>query len=351
MLNKFVFLSVFTLLFSGCTSEAPDIRVVCQRDDIGNYVVKWETYPQMEGTMKLYVSDNPNRFSNTTPVASTDIKEGRVTYITNDNITRQYFRLTFNDKYTKEVGSRSVNMEGIQNFRDLGGYQTKEGETTRWGKLYRSGALTELSEWDTLRLSNLGIKTIIDLRSKEQAEKQPVPYRKAKIINIPVTNGDTDYLFEKIREGRLRKGDAMIFMQDLYIRFVQEQNAQFSEVFHLLLDKKNYPIVFSCPLGKDIGGYLSAILLLALGIPESTVMQDYMASNYYLNLKKFEDQAKDLDAEAQETITLLLTANEAYLDIALSKIRKEHQSYQKYLSEELHLTGKEREILKEIMLY
>lgn len=351
MLNKFLFLSVLTLLFSGCTSDAPDIRVVCLRDDIGNYVVKWETFPQMEGTMKLYVSDDPNQFPDSNPVASSDIKEGRVTYITNDNITRQYFRLIFNDKYIKEASSRSVNMEGVQNFRDLGGYQTKEGETIRWGKIYRSGALTQLSEWDTLRLNNLGIKTIIDLRSMEEADAQPIPYEKAKIINIPIANDDIDYIFEKIREGRLRKGDAMIFMQDLYIRFVQEQSAQFGEVCRLLLDKTNYPVVFSCPLGKDIGGYLSAILLLALDIPESTVMQDYMASNDFLNLKKFEDRAKNLDTEAQETITLLLTANEAYLDIALSKIKKEYQTYQKYLSEELCLTGKERAILKEIMLY
>lgn len=329
----------------------PDIRAVCQRDDIGNYVIKWETYPQMTGTMKLYVSNSPEQFQKNNPVISTDIKEGRVTYITNDNITRKYFRLSFNDKYTKDVSSRSVTTEGIQNLRDLGGFQSKSGKTTCWGKLYRSGELSHLSEWDILRLNNLGIRTIIDLRSEIETEAAPIKYQNAEIINIPIPAGDMDITLEKIRDKRLRKGDALIFMQDLYLQFVEKHSAQFSEACRVLQEEENYPILFSCTLGKDRSGFLAALLLLALDIPESTVMQDYMASNDFLNLKKFEDRVKNMDTEAQETITLLLTSNEAYLDIALNKIRKEYGSYQEYFSEELDLSGKEREKLKEIMLY
>jgi len=351
MLDRLVFLFVFSLIFSGCTSKTPDIRVVCQRDDIGNYVIKWETFPQMTGTMKLYVSDDLDYIQKDNPVITTDIREGRVTYITNDNITRKYFRLSFNDKYIKEASSRSVRMEEVQNLRDLGGYQTKDGKTTRWGKLYRSGKLTELSEWDALRLNNLRIKTIVDLRSETEVEISPIQYSNAKIIHIPTTVGNFSAILEKIREKRLRKGDGLIFMQDLYLQFVEQQSAQFGEALRVLLEKENYPILFNSSLGKDRGGFLVALLLLALDIPESTVMQDYMASNDFLDLKRFEDMVKGLDTEAQETITLLLTANEMYMDIALNKIRKEYGTYQKYLSKELNLTEKEQTELKEIMLY
>lgn len=351
MLDRLFFLFVFSLIFSGCSSERPDISVVCQRDDIGNYVIKWETYPQMTGTMKLYVTDNPDHFQKSNPVVITDIKEGRATYITNDNITRKYFRLSFNDKYKKDVSSRAVSTEEIQNLRDLGGYQSKNGKTTHWGMVYRSGKLTELSEWDGLRLNSLGIKTIIDLRSEHEAEKFPIQYANANIINIPISTGDISVIFERIREKRLRKGDGIIFMQDLYLQFVKQQSAQFGEALRLLLNEENYPVLFSSSLGKDRSGFLSALLLLALDIPESTVMQDYIASNDFLNLKKFEDMVKGLDTEAQETITLLLTANEMYMDIALNKIKKEYGTYQKFLSKELNLTEKEQAELKEIMLY
>ena len=351
MLDRLFLLFVFTLVFSGCTSESPEIRVICQRDDIGNYIIKWETFPSIEGTMKLYVSDNPDHFHKSNPAVTTDISEGRVTYVTNDNITRKYFILSFNNKYIKEVSSRSVSMEGIQNFRDLGGYQTKERKTTRWGRLYRSGDLSNLSEWDRLRIKNLGIKTIIDLRSDSESKNAPIDYNQANIINIPIQTGDLSLIVEKIREGRLRKGDGMIFMQDLYLQFVENQSEQFNKALHVLLDEENYPLLFNCTLGKDRTGFLAAMLLLALEVPESTVMQDYLASNDFIDLKRYEYLVKDLDTEAQETIALLLIANESYLDIALNKIRKEHETYQKYLSSELELTDKKKAHLKEIMLY
>lgn len=351
MLYRLFTLFVSILVFSGCTPSEPDIRVVCMRDDIGNYVIKWETFPQMTGTMKLFVSNDPSNFEKSNPAVITDIKEGRVTYITNDNITRKYFLLSFNNKYEKEVSSRAITMENVQNLRDLGGYVTKEKKTIQWGKLYRSGELNHLSRKDSVRINGLNIKTIIDLRSESEITASPIQYTNAEIIRIPIEIGDLSDIMGKIRKGQLRKGDGIIFMQDLYLHFVEQYSNQFGQAIRTLLDEDKYPVLFSCSLGKDRTGFLSTLLLLALDIPESTIMQDYMASNSYLNLKKFENLVKDLDTEAQETVALMLTANETYLDTALDKIRKDHGTYQKYISKELNITEEERQQLKEIMLY
>jgi protein-tyrosine phosphatase len=339
------------MILTGCTSQAPDIQVVCERDEIGNYILKWETVPQIRGTVKLYVSDNPNSFSKKEPAAITDIADERMTYITNDNISRKYFQLVFNDQFYKTVSSRAVVMENIQNFRDMGGYLAEDKKAIRWGKLYRSGELSSLNESDSLRLKNLGIKTIIDFRTPREIEKAPFRYTNAKVIHIPISFGNSNLFFEKIREGRLRKGDALIFMQDTYIGFVQQQGEQFGKAFHVLLDEKNYPVVFNCTLGKDRTGFFAALILLALDIPESTIIQDYLMTNDYLDLKKFEDRVKGLNTEEQETITLLLTANEKYIDIALSTIKKEYGSYQKYFLKVLGISEKEQDKLKEILLY
>ncbi|MDD4516257.1 tyrosine-protein phosphatase [Massilibacteroides sp.] len=351
MLNRLFPLFILISIISGCNSNDPDIRVVCLRNDIGNYIIKWETFPQIEGTLKLYVSDNPGHFSKNSPAVTTDIFEGRVTYVTNDNITRKYFCLSFNDKYEREVSSRAISMEKVQNLRDLGGYLTKEKKTTRWGKLYRSGEPTLLSEWDTLRLNNLGIKTIIDLRTKHEIEISPIKYNKATVLNYPINTAGMDTILTKIKEGKLRKGDGIIFMQDLYIQFVEKNSEEFSKALKALSNEENYPVLFNCTLGKDRSGFLAAILLLTLDVPETTVMQDYMETKNYLDLSRFEDSVKDLEVDAQETIALLLTANETYLDVGLSKIRKDYGSIQKYLSEGLKITDKDRAKLKEILLY
>ena len=64
MLGKILSLFASVILLVGCSSNAPDIRAICLRDDIGNYVIKWETDPVMEGIVKMTVSDNPDLFTN-----------------------------------------------------------------------------------------------------------------------------------------------------------------------------------------------------------------------------------------------------------------------------------------------
>ena len=153
ILKRILFLFTSVTLLSGCSSgRAPEIRAICLRDDIGNYIIKWETDPHTYGVMKLYVSDTPNSFDMSRPCSYADINDGRVTYITNDNITRKYFLLSFNDKYYHTVGARSVQMDSVQNLRDIGGYFSEHGgRMTGWGKIFRSGELKALSRSGTIR--------------------------------------------------------------------------------------------------------------------------------------------------------------------------------------------------------
>lgn len=350
--------SIFTLLTSigilfGCTSNAPEIHTICLRDDIGNYIIKWETYPQMRGPMKMYVSDNADSFNTASPVGYVNIDEGITRYITNDNISRKYFLLSFNDKYYQTVGARSVFMDNVQNLRDMGGYSSNHNRITRWGKIFRSGQLTELSEWDSIRMDNLAIKTIIDLRSIEEAEASPIKYNNpnTNIISIPVNIGNTAELFERLKEGRMRKGDGILYLQDLYLQFITDNSNQFAKALDIFLDESNYPILYSCDIGKDSSGFLSAMLLAALGASESTIMKDYLASNEYIQTDKMAYLAHEMNSDAQEAITVLLGAHESLLDLVFQKIRKDYGSTDKYLSKELQLTEKKRNKLKDILLY
>lgn len=353
MTNQILFLLISTTLFSGCTSmSAPEIRSLCLRDDIGNYVVKWETDPHIDGTVKLYVSDNPESFNTSTPAMSVNIDNGVATYITNDNISRKYFMLSFNDKFFQTVGSRSVAMDSVQNLRDIGGYFNKHNtKMTRWGQIFRSGELRALSNRDTCRINNLGIKTIIDLRDVNETTVAPEKYGKAKVISIPVPVRNMENIIARITEGTMRKGDAMLFMQDTYLHYIDLDAEQFGKALKAFLDRDNYPILINCSMGKDRTGFLTAILLAAVGIPEETITRDYMISNDYINIPRLAYMARDLSSDSQESITVLLTANESLMDLVFRQIRKEYGSTDKYLTKALHLTEKERDELKDIVLY
>lgn len=352
MIGRIVtFFAGMSAMFSCATPNMPEIRTLCQRDDIGNYIVKWETFPQMDGPLKVYVSDMPDYFDESTPVALTSIKDGITTYITIDNITRKYFLLSFNNQFKEIVGARSVSTDNVQNFRDMGGYLDDNDHMLKWGNIFRSGDLDRINDADRLRIKNLSINTIIDLRTSDEISTNAPVYPDAKIIHIPIFAGDPKEIMERIKQGRMKKGDGMLFLQDIYLQFVDNDSEQFAQALDLFLDKKNYPILFHCTQGKDRAGFLAALLLAALDVPEETIMKDYMYTNDYVNIRALASFANDLDTDAQEAITALLSANELYLSVAFKKIKKEYGSIHKYMEEKLNFTTKKREKLKEIMLY
>lgn len=351
MFVKIFYLFACVTVLTGCSSSTPEILTICLRDNIGNYIIKWETAPQMEGILKMYVSDDPKTFNRSLPAGYANIKDGVTKYITNDNMSRKYFLLSFNDKYFKTVGARSVGMDSIQNVREIGGYGTHNHKTTRWGQVFRSGQLSSLSEWDSIRLDNLHIKTIIDLRGNDEVAASPLHYTNAKIVRIPIPYKNLESVQERIHEDRMRKGDGILFMQDTYLQFVTDYNEQFGKALDVFLDEDNYPILVNCSMGKDRTGYLTAMLLLALGIPEETVVRDYLASNENINIASLAYMARDLSTNAQETITALVTVNEGLIDLVLKRIKKDYGSVDKYLSKGLGLTEKKKDKLKDILLY
>ena len=79
---------------------------------------------------------------------------------------------------------RKYPMKGTENTRDLGGYPTKDGGVTKFGVFVRSDAWDKATEEDIAFIKNLGIRTVVDLRTKEQAEKNPHPLSRKEVSTI-----------------------------------------------------------------------------------------------------------------------------------------------------------------------
>ena len=63
---------------------------------------------------------------------------------------------------------RLLPMDGAYNTRELGGYKTVNGKSVKWGRLYRSDKLSDLSLADTKYIQALGIERIVDFRSEDE---------------------------------------------------------------------------------------------------------------------------------------------------------------------------------------
>lgn len=350
MMSKYLFIPLFISLLSACSLRTPTIHTNCERNEIGNYILRWETNPVLEGTVSVSVSNDPDRFDG--PATQfVDIAEGVTTYITDDNTNRQYFLLDFNNRYQQVVGSRSVAMDSVQNIRDLGGYLTSKGQMVRWGRVFRSGKLSRLSEWDSVRLDNLKIKTIIDLRSDRERELYPCGYGKATLVPIPIVIPRLNEIAERVEEGEIRKGDAFVAMQDEYIQFVTRNTEAFAQALRIFLDESRYPICVSCIFGKDRTGFLSMLLLYILGVPSETIRADYMSSNNYIDTSKFAQWATRLSSDSQESVTVFLAAHEELVDAIVHQINKDYGSIQDYLETGLRLSKEDQDKIREILLY
>jgi protein-tyrosine phosphatase len=122
-------------------------------------------------------------------------------------------------------------------------------------------------------------------------------------------------------------------------------------MFDILLDENNYPLVFFCSLGKDRTAIAAALILAALEFDRETILNDYLLSNDLIDYYSLVKNIGSFTPQVEETIMALYGSNREYLTYALDRIEKDYGSIPNYLEEELKLTGKKREKLKEILLY
>jgi protein-tyrosine phosphatase len=66
------------------------------------------------------------------------------------------------------VDDRRVALDGLHNFRDLGGYRTTDGRRVRTGRVYRSDALHRMTDADVGRVRALGLVSVVDLRAPDE---------------------------------------------------------------------------------------------------------------------------------------------------------------------------------------
>jgi protein-tyrosine phosphatase len=166
---------------------------------------------------------------------------------------------------------RLITLEGAVNFRDLGGYTTVDGHRTRWRVLFRADGLSELSETDFSVMRQLGIRTVVDLRSGYEVEQSRfnVEAHPVDFHHFPFIDQLPD-----VEEWDRRPG--MLGTQ--YKDMLDDAVPQITGALEALAAPGAQPAVFHCTAGKDRTGLLSAIVLSLLGVPEETVVADYALS-------------------------------------------------------------------------
>jgi protein-tyrosine phosphatase len=175
---------------------------------------------------------------------------------------------------------RHIDFASVPNFRDLGGYRTRDGRTVAWRRLFRSSALHDMSAPDRARLKDdIRPRAVIDLRSPREPIKQReiglLDEAGARYHNVPFKPDSGDYLKQEMELFR----DATD-MGALYLYRIRQpaSGTRLVETLELIADRSDHPLVFHCSAGKDRAGVLAAMLLSALGVMDEDIVHDYTLS-------------------------------------------------------------------------
>ena len=255
---------------------------------------------------------------------------------------------------------RVLNFEGISNFRDLGGYQADDGRAVKWGRLYRSGNFAEASRGDLAGLQSLGLATFIDFRSGVEKAEEPnrLPQTPGfTVVDIPVLDEGNRNLYgeisERIETDNFDDFDPGQVMEQANRQFADEFTPQFRQFVHAVLDANGAPVLWHCTAGKDRTGFAAAILLRILGVPQETVVADYMASrqpalearhNELLMLRVFKGE------DVAEKISVLLGVERDWLEAGFEEIDETWGSFDNYVSNGLQLSAADVQRLRDTLL-
>ena len=358
-------LALLTLLaLAGCatnrvTREPPGILVpVVERLGPGKVRLRWPD-SFTHGPVDIYVGETSDSIDRTQPVARATGMSIELTELRHhpdiDDGHRLYYELVPESGEPIIVAERRLPLVGADNFRDLGGYRTADGRTVRWGRVYRSSELSGITAADMAYLSKIGIQVIVDLRSERERDRKPDPVIESLephelALPIQQLGVEPDRVRRMIQTGALSAFYSSDVMLMAYRSFVTDHGQKWALLLQQLQDPGSTPLVFHCTAGKDRTGFAAAIFLLALGVPEATVFQDYLATNWYRRdftnmVLRFAPIYSLFRTEAEDVLPLL-AARRDYLQASIDVMKQRYGSIDAYLEEALGLTAEKRVALQ-----
>ena len=168
---------------------------------------------------------------------------------------------------------RLLPLTSVENARDLGGYPTADGGTTRWGRFVRAADMVAVTSGDQQRLEDYGVHTVIDLRM--QHERRELPNRFDSHTRVRVRNHDFwGDRFHSYRSPDRRAAPAQK-LAALYCAGLEQNGFVMAEVMRTFAADTDGAFLFHCRSGKDRTGLVAALLLALAGVPDDVICADY----------------------------------------------------------------------------
>jgi len=328
----------------------------CELNSSGLYTINFQSAPGV-GPVEVFASSRPDRIDSTKPVGI--IRKAPADVSAPERSSRIYFHLRSPSGATRVVSVRRLPLEGAKNFRDLGGYRTADGHYVRWGLVYRSGYLADLTKTDYEYLNSLGIRLVCDVRADGERTRSPTEWTGSspEFLSVPIgPNRDGTLTAEDLKRRVAAinaPGNGPVAGYDFAIKNAE----QYGKILQRIV-AGDLPAVEHCTSGKDRTGVFSAILLTALGVPRETVLQDYLLTEHYLlapdSMESTRAQLQKIFGLAQPpddaTVKAIMTMRPETLEATFNSITATYGSFDSYLRDAVKLSDADRAVLRQRLL-
>lgn len=319
--------------------------------------------PHTAGVKKeIYLLDSPKCSHQADRMLTTTAEEFEVKIP--DISYRPFFGAAIGQQYVI-MAERNLPVEGMNNFRDMGGYGTKDGYHVKWGKLYRSDHIYNATEEGIKYLKGLGIRTIIDYRSPDERGKYPnktiSPDVRTYCLDPSAHTAELAAQFTSSKDSEdenlvnkiisQKENGSLVNRYDIvmeqYHNFACKKECKecFGKMLKIAADSKSSAIVQHCRGGKDRTGFGSMLLLGLLGVEKEDLIEDYMLTHY--NRVKRNQVKMDIykkftnDPVVLDYLYSLIDTKAEFIGASYDAIINAYGSFEEYVQKELDITSED----------
>ncbi|MFC8934311.1 tyrosine-protein phosphatase [Rhodococcus sp. NPDC057135] len=168
--------------------------------------------------------------------------------------------------------NRRLDLNGTYNFRDVGGYATRDGLTTKWNKLFRSDALHRLNQVDREVLRGRGLAFVIDLREQEELDTAPNALEGLDLTQFHLP----------IFESEINTRETSLDLAAIYAKVIDQCGVRLVRAVRAIAESDDSAVLVHCTAGKDRTGLVIALALAAVGVDYRDIVADYSLSEVML---------------------------------------------------------------------
>ncbi len=180
----------------------------------------------------------------------------------------------------------------LLNARDLGGHITTNGKQTQLKAFVRSDLPNCLTPEGVQALLDYSIRTVIDLRWPEELVDLPNPLAQQA---DQITYLHHSFFGESYASSDEREAAAGLPDQHLYQNMLDVFQVEIAQILRAMANAREGGILFHCKMGKDRTGVITMLLLSLVGVPQQTIIDDYVLTAIMLEEehKRFLSQFTD----------------------------------------------------------